>query len=87
MAGESHRQTVEEKGERRKEGYPAEDDGEDASIHWVSRIVVEASNDQVLGGIKRRRSPLANGCKNPETPRIDCATKEEKERGKEQPDS
>ena len=87
MAGESHRKTVEEKWERRKEDEPAKDDDEDASIHWVSHIVVEASNDQVFGGIEWCRGPLAHGCKIPETPGIDCATEDEKKRGEQQPDS
>jgi hypothetical protein len=68
MAGKSYRQSVEEKRDRRKENYPAKDDDEDASIHWVSHIVVGPSNDQVFGGIKWRGSPFANGRKIPETP-------------------
>jgi hypothetical protein len=68
MKTQSKRKTIEEKARRRKEDYPAKEEDEDASIHWVSRVVVEALNDQMFWCIKRRRSALTNGGEIPDTP-------------------
>jgi hypothetical protein len=40
MNAKSHRKNIKKKGKGGKEGYPTTEESENASIHWVSDVMV-----------------------------------------------
>ena len=78
MKAYSRGNSIEEKIEGWEENDPPNEENKNASIHWISCVVVEATNHQECWCIKRGGRASTNRGEAPDGPRITYAPEDEK---------